>query len=59
MGQMPHLRQRREDVRMPRILYLHGSSARPFGGKTDLLERHGHHIVGRPRLPYPRHPHRL
>ncbi len=43
---------------MARILYLHGSSAGPFGSKTDLLERHGHLIVGRPRLPYPRHPRR-
>jgi pimeloyl-ACP methyl ester carboxylesterase len=43
---------------MARILYLHGSSAGPFGLKTEYLERHGHLIVGRPRLPYPRHPRR-
>lgn len=43
---------------MYRLLYFHGSSAGRFGSKTDLLERHGHLIVGRPRLPYPRHPRR-
>jgi hypothetical protein len=43
---------------MTRILYLHGSSAGPFGPKTEHLERHGHEVVGRPRLPYPRYPRR-
>jgi hypothetical protein len=40
---------------MARILYLHGSSASPFGGKAEFLERHGHEVVGRLRLPYPRY----
>jgi hypothetical protein len=43
---------------MARILYLHGSQAGPFGDKTERLEQHGHEVVGRPRLPYPRHPRR-
>src|SRR4051794_28133114 len=43
---------------MARVLYLHGSSAGPYGDKTEHLERHGYEIVGRPRLPYPRHPRR-
>lgn len=43
---------------MARILYLHGSSAGPFGDKTEHLERNGHEVVGRPRLPFPRHPRR-
>lgn len=43
---------------MARIFYLHGSSAGPFGSKIEHLERHGHEVVGRPRLPYPRHPRR-
>ena len=30
---------------MARILYLHGSSAGPFGIPTELLERHGHEVV--------------
>jgi hypothetical protein len=43
---------------MARILYLHGSSAGPFGPKTHWLEVGGHTIAGRPRLPYPRYPRR-
>jgi hypothetical protein len=34
---------------MARIIFLRGSSAGPFGDKTDHLERYGHHLVGRPR----------
>jgi len=40
---------------MARILFLHGSSAGPFGDKTEHLERHGHDVVGRPRPRYPRY----
>src|SRR4051794_2985535 len=40
---------------MSRLLYLHGSSAGPFGSKTAFLERQGHEVAGRPLLPYPRH----
>ncbi len=41
---------------MARILYLHGTQAAPYGPKTEHLKRHGHEIVGNPRLPFPRHP---
>jgi hypothetical protein len=40
------------------ILHLQGSSAGPFGDKTEHFERHGHEVVGRPRLPSPRYPRR-
>jgi hypothetical protein len=40
---------------MAKVLYLHGSSVGPSGRKTEWLEGHGHPVVGRPRLPYPRH----
>jgi len=37
---------------MARILYLNGSSAGPFGDKTEYLKQHGHEVVGHLRLPY-------
>jgi hypothetical protein len=40
---------------MAKLLYLHGSSVGPYGPLTEWLEANGHVIVGRPRLPYPRH----
>jgi hypothetical protein len=40
---------------MARVLFLHGSNAGPHGPQAEYLERHGHLIVGRPRLPYPRY----
>ena len=43
---------------MARILYLHGSQAGAFGPKTEHLEQHGHRVVRRPHLPYPRQPRR-
>jgi pimeloyl-ACP methyl ester carboxylesterase len=43
---------------MSRILYLHGSAEISFGDKTEHLQRHGHEVVGRPRLDYPQHPRR-
>jgi hypothetical protein len=43
---------------MVHILYLHGNSPGPFDSKTEYLQRRGHEVVGRPRLPYPRHPRR-
>ena len=39
---------------MARILYLQGSEAGTFGDKTAHLERHDHHVVVCPHLPYPR-----
>src|SRR5262249_44931659 len=44
---------------MAKILYLHGSHGGPFGARIDHLEKHGHHVVSRPMLPYPRHSGRL
>ncbi len=40
---------------MARILFLHDSSAGPFDDMTEHPERHGHEVVGLPRLPYPRY----
>jgi pimeloyl-ACP methyl ester carboxylesterase len=39
-----------------RILYLHGAQAAPYGPKTEHFKKHGHEIVGNPRLPFPRLP---
>lgn len=41
---------------MARVLFLHGSGAVPSGRKADWLEAQGHAVIGRPLLPYPRHP---
>src|SRR5262245_46162726 len=40
---------------MARVLYLHGSGGGPFGRRLNWLEAHGHPVVARPSLPYPRH----
>jgi hypothetical protein len=40
---------------MARVLYLHGGGGGPFGRRLSWLEAHGHPVVARPSLPYPRH----
>src|SRR5262245_66128549 len=40
---------------MARVLYLHGSGGGPFGRRLNWLEAHGHPVVARPSLPFPRH----
>jgi pimeloyl-ACP methyl ester carboxylesterase len=52
----PSLIESKRRTLVARVLFLHGSAASPFSDKASFLERHGHEVVGRPRLPYPRHP---